>query len=268
MKDHLELLINELKSSQLIIKILQEDIKSTSTIPKNQDNFTNGAEYKSHDESHPTSDKNSAWKEIRCTRMTATKHMWYKHTEQRSTDTFPLSLNRYNTLCNVLEVVNTTVSTGISRMVESKQVRNPKLDCKRMVGKKQHKVIILGDSHARGCDSEVSHLLNNDFEVVGFINPEAGMKYIKDTSRVKLQQLTKKDVVVLWAGGDSSDIVRNNSTAGMKHLLEFVTNANHTNVILISAPHRYDLMNNSCANIKVEKFNRKLCKSGNDRGCQ
>jgi capsular polysaccharide biosynthesis protein len=47
----------------------------------------------------------------------------------------------------------------------------------------------------------------------------------------------------------------------MKCLLEFVTNANHTNVILISAPHRYDLMSNSCANVEAEKFNRKLCKS-------
>ena len=43
MKDHLELLINELKSSQLLIKILQEEIKSTSIGPKNQDNLTNGA---------------------------------------------------------------------------------------------------------------------------------------------------------------------------------------------------------------------------------
>ena len=85
------------------------------------------------------------------------------------------------------------------------------------------------------------------------------MKYKKDTSRVKLQQLTKKDVVVLWGG--SNDIARKNSTAGMKHLLEFVTNANHTNVILISAPHRYDLMSNSCVSVEVEKFNRKLCKS-------
>lgn len=95
-------------------------------------------------------------------------------------------------MCNVSEVDDTPISTGISRMVDSKQVRKPKLDCKRMVGKKQHKVIILGDSHARGCASEVSHLLNNDFEELGLVNPGGGMKYIKDTSRVKLQQLTKK----------------------------------------------------------------------------
>jgi len=170
MKDHLELLINELKSSQLIIKILQEEINSTSIGPKNEDNLTNNAEYKSRDESHLTNDKNSALKEIRRTRTTATKHKRYNHTEQRATDTFPLSMNRYNHLCNVSEVDDVPVSTGISRMVESKQVRKHKLDRKRMVGKKQHKVIILGDSHARGCASGVSHLLNNDFEVLGFVH--------------------------------------------------------------------------------------------------
>ena len=104
-------------------------------------------------------------------------------------------------LSSLSEVDDSSVSTVISRMVESKQVRKHKLDRKRMAGKKQHKVIILGDSHARGCASEISHLLNNDFEVLGFVNPGTGMKHIKGTSRVKVQLLTKKDVVVLWVGG-------------------------------------------------------------------
>jgi hypothetical protein len=93
--------------------------------------------------------------------------------------------------------------------------------------------------------------LNNDFEVLGFVNPGSGMKYIKDMSRMKLQQLTKKDVVVLWGG--SNDIARNNSTVGMRHLLEFVKNANHINIILLSALHKYDLLSNSCVSHEVEK---------------
>ena len=77
-----------------------------------------------------------------------------------------------------------------------------KMDRKeKVLEKEQHKFIIVGDSHARGCATEVSYLLNNAFEVLGFVNPGAGMKYTKDTSRVKLQQLTKKDVVVLLGGG-------------------------------------------------------------------
>ena len=55
--------------------------------------------------------------------------------------------------------------------------------------------------------------------------------------------------------------MRNNSTAGMKHLLEFVINADHSSIILVSAPHQYDLMSNSCVNVEVEKFNRNLHKS-------
>jgi len=43
MKDHLEVLINELKSTQLIIKILQEEIKTASTGSGIQDNLTNCA---------------------------------------------------------------------------------------------------------------------------------------------------------------------------------------------------------------------------------
>jgi hypothetical protein len=66
--------------------------------------------------------------------------------------------------------------------------------------KEQRKIIILGDSHARGCAAKVSHLLNNDFEVLRFVNPGSGMKYIKEMSRMKLQQLSKEDIVILWGG--------------------------------------------------------------------
>ena len=43
----------------------------------------------------------------------------------------------------------------------------------------------------------------------------------------------------------------------MKHLLELVMNATHTNVILVSVPHRFDLMEISCMNHEIENFNRK-----------
>jgi hypothetical protein len=92
--------------------------------------------------------------------------------------------------------------------------------------------------------------------VPGFVNPGSGTKYIKDTSKVKLQQLTENDVVVLWGG--SNDIVKNNSTVGMRHLLTFVIKATHTNVIVMSAPHRHDLMSDSCVNKETDKFNGKL----------
>jgi hypothetical protein len=84
--------------------------------------------------------------------------------------------------------------TGKNKTVRKKTVS------KEEQHKKQRKVIVVGDSHARKCATEVSQLLNNDFEVLGFVNLGSGMKYIKDTSRVKLQQLSKKNVLVLRGG--------------------------------------------------------------------
>jgi len=50
----------------------------------------------------------------------------------------------------------------------------------------------------------------------------------------------------------------NNSLVGLKYILKFLIEANHTNVILLTAPHRHDLNINSCVNKEVEMFNRKL----------
>jgi len=69
------------------------------------------------------------------------------------------------------------------------------------------------------------------------------MKFIKDTARVNFQHLQKKDVVVLR--GNCNDVARNNSFEGMKHTLDFGINSNHTNGILMSIPHRHDLIKNS-----------------------
>jgi len=89
------------------------------------------------------------------TKVVAMKHKRYKHKEQRVADTFPLTSNHYNLLCNDSEGDDTPVSTERLRVVNSKHVRKDKMNHKkRVLEKKQHKVIILGDSHARGCAAE------------------------------------------------------------------------------------------------------------------
>jgi hypothetical protein len=95
--------------------------------------------------------------------------------------------------------------------------------------------MIFGDSHARGCAAGVKHLLSSDFEVFRTTNPGAVMKTIKDTAGAKVEQLTKKNVVVLWGG--SNDIAKHNSLVGLKHIIKFLIESNHTNVILLTAPH-------------------------------
>ena len=75
------------------------------------------------------------------------------------------------------------ISTHESNIVTSKFTGKSKAVRKNRVLKvnqyiKQHKVIIVGDSHIRNCTTEVSQWLNNHFEVMGFVNPGSGMKYI------------------------------------------------------------------------------------------
>ena len=90
MKDHLEMLISELKSTQLIVKLLQENINLASTGTRNQANLTNPAEHTTHDELHRANEKSCTWKEIGRTRATAARCNKYMHTYQMETDSFPL----------------------------------------------------------------------------------------------------------------------------------------------------------------------------------
>ena len=83
------------------------------------------------------------------TKVAAVKHKKYNHKEQKVADTFPLTSNRYNLPCNDSEG-DTPVNTERLRVVNSKHVRKDSMNHKkRVLEKKQHKVIVVGDSHAR-----------------------------------------------------------------------------------------------------------------------
>jgi hypothetical protein len=63
-------------------------------------------------------------------------------------------------------------------------------------------VLFLGDSHARECASEIKRHLNNEYKVFGFINTGSGMKDKKGSPKMKVTQLTREDIVVLWGGAN------------------------------------------------------------------
>lgn len=58
----------------------------------------------------------------------------------------------------------------------------------------ENEVLILGDSHARGCASEVKQKLNGDYEVIGFTNPGSTMK----DAKVKIAELTSSLGRLCW----------------------------------------------------------------------
>ena len=68
--------------------------------------------------------------------------------------------------------------------------------------------------------------------------------------------LSKSDV---FCGG-ANDVGKNNSTKALHHIIDFIKTNNHTNIILVTLPPKYDLMQSSCVNSEIKSFNRKLKK--------
>jgi putative NADH-flavin reductase len=100
---------------------------------------------------------------------------------------------------------------------------------------KRHRVLILGDSHTRGCADLLKLSLNREFGVSGMVKPGAKSNDISGTNIDK--NMTKDDIVVACAG--TTDISKNNSKEGLRNIIKFVKRTSHTNIIVLGALHRH-----------------------------
>jgi hypothetical protein len=119
-------------------------------------------------------------------------------------------------------------------------------------------MVLLGDSHLRGCSEKVSNLLGEAYSVLGITKPNANLKAITLPSNLQTGKYSMSDVIVVCGG--TLDVGGNESTIGLWHLTHFVKNNNNTNIILLDVPHRYDLDVTFCVNKEVTVFNRMLQK--------
>jgi len=108
----------------------------------------------------------------------------------------------------------------------------------------------LGDSHIGDVAERLAIKLRASLRAIGYVKPNSGLSEIK--------HLSKNDVVLLCGG--TLDVAKNNTSKGLSSVLQFVTNTEHTNVIMIAAPHRFDLEASSCVNKEINASNRKLNK--------
>jgi hypothetical protein len=121
----------------------------------------------------------------------------------------------------------------------------------------KRRVIVIGDSHARGCELELNAKLNTQWKatlVYGVVKPgencgfcHKGNKCIGKEGHCGSMERHK------WHR-------KNNTEESQKHITDFVDKNRDTKIIVMSAPHRHDLMNSSCVNAEVSRFNRKLKK--------
>jgi hypothetical protein len=85
---------------------------------------------------------------------------------------------------------------------------------------------------------ELKNHLANRFEVIGLIKPRVGAEMLVKSS---MSDSRFKSVVVVFCAG-LNDVSKNNSNIALKHILNFIKDNNNTNIIVLSVPHRHDLM--------------------------
>jgi hypothetical protein len=81
------------------------------------------------------------------------------------------------------------------------------------------------------------------------VKPGAGANILVNSMKNKVRSLSKSDIVV-FCGGEN-DVGRNKYSKALHQIMNFVTHSKHTNIILITAPQRYDLMQSSCVNREI-----------------
>ena len=165
----------------------------------------------------------------------------------------PVVVNRFALLDNIQETME--ASPNLNKTSEVGLTRNLK---KSLPKTKKNKVVIIGDSHAIGYAAVISSELGNDFEVTGTVIPGAQLVNITNLADIEISALGKSDAVIVIGG--SNDINKNETNIGLIHLRKFVVSRRNTNIMVVTAPHRYDLHESSCVNKETVVFNRKLHK--------
>jgi hypothetical protein len=86
----------------------------------------------------------------------------------------------------------------------------------------------------------------------------ANTESIINTTNSDLTRLTKNDVYIIWGG--PQDVAKNETDVGLHLLKKSVYRQKHTNLIVMSVPHRYVFEIQLCVNSEIKVFYRKLKK--------
>jgi hypothetical protein len=118
-------------------------------------------------------------------------------------------------------------------------------------------ILLIGDSHARGISERLASYLGPFYHCTGYVKPNADLDITTSTETLEIKTLVKNDVIVY---GGALDIARDKNTRGLLSIQQFIQKCEHTNVLILNAPIRFDLSASSCVKKEVIHFNRKMIK--------
>jgi hypothetical protein len=119
----------------------------------------------------------------------------------------------------------------------------------KCVVKNKHRVLVIGNSHAKQCVTKLRYNLYLRYEVSVFIKPGSTMSEIIKTTENEIAILKCNDIVILWGG--AIDINRRNTKEALRNLSKFYNASRLVKIVLISIPLRYDLLPSSCVNKEI-----------------
>ena len=192
------------------------------------------------------------WREVN-SRLGRKKTVGQINTKEMEINRIPVIVNRFVLPSKYMQDIDVNESeTSVPVKKLPKQALGKNKANRSTVG--QRKLLILGDSHARSYADKLKTNLKN-FSVCGIVKPNARSKEVLEAN---IQGFTKKDSVVICAG--TNDIGKNCTKEGLANIVKFVAQNNQTNIIILEAPHRYDLAQWSCVNKEIIRFNKRLAK--------
>jgi tRNA U34 5-carboxymethylaminomethyl modifying GTPase MnmE/TrmE len=152
MKDDLKVTLNELKSAQLIIKILQDEIKTQPRDSVKAVNLSNCVDKKSDLKQLTTNGNVSEWNKIRCNKHSSNQSKKILNDLKQHTSHNLLTKNRVEPLSDHQNHV-------LQRSYD--QTKSKTLSESRNSDFNKHRIIVLGDSHVRGCSEKLANILGN-----------------------------------------------------------------------------------------------------------
>jgi len=123
---------------------------------------------------------------------------------------------------------------------------------------KKHRVILIGDSDIKGYVCNLKPLLSSNYELFSVVKPRSTTNELKETAKKEISQLSYDDLIVICSG--TNDYELNELTWTLQNITNFVKNNNHTSIILMNVPFRYDVLNSISVNRNISFLKRKLQK--------
>lgn len=104
---------------------------------------------------------------------------------------------------------------------------------------KQHKLLILSDSHGRNVSKKIKEKLGDNYQVTSFVKPNAKIQQVTECVNELSAELSEEDCILILGG--TNDI----NDADMKNTIESLANkvsdlSHKTNIIVSAIPYRYD----------------------------